>query len=377
MRVVLAFDKFKGSVTSRQLNQAAQDCLRGLDDVTTACIDVADGGDGTAAALAATRPGRWVSFATMGPLLQLDQVTAGYYLCDDTTAIVELAAASGLSLLRPDERDVMRATTLGTGLLMRDAMEHGSRHLVLGLGGSATCDAAMGIMCALGAEFRDVHGHYLYPCGGSLERIAHIETAGIPPAVRDCRFTLLADVDGPLCGNRGTARVFAPQKGASPAQVEQLEGGMAHVRSIVGPDIADTPGCCAAGGVPALMLHLLDCELLPGAPYVLERCGLPQAIEGADLVITGEGRLDRQTLMGKGPGCVIGMAREHGVPVAAICGTIEDGFDPAAAGLVAAIAVSDGLPQDLAMDPAGTLMRVQQAVTRIVTATPRRGPTME
>lgn len=366
MKVVLAFDKFKGSATAQQLNEAAQDSLCGLDLIKTESVPVADGGDGTTAVLAANRKGQWVTAPTTGPLLQMAPVAAQYFLCDDGTALVEVAAASGLALLLPEGRDVMRATTLGTGLLMRDAMERGSRHIVLGLGGSATCDAAMGIMCALGAEFLDADGHHLFPCGESLERIAHIETFGIPQSVRECRFTLLTDVDNPLCGERGTARVFAPQKGASTEQVEQLERGMVHVAGIVGEEIACSAGCGAAGGIPALMMHLLDCELLPGAPYVLANNGLEEALDGADLVITGEGRLDEQTLMGKGPGQVIKMACERSIPVVAVCGAVDEGFEAAHSGLARAIAVSDGLPLEEAMDPAATLMRVSRAVVEVV-----------
>ena len=366
MKVVLAFDKFKGSVTSRQLNEAAQGILCGLDDVTTVCIPVADGGDGTVEVLATSRQGQWVTSPTMGPLLQLPPVMANYYLCDDGTALIEVAAASGLALLPTDARDVMRATTLGTGMLMRDAMERGARHIVLGLGGSATCDAGMGIMCALGAEFLDADGHHLYPSGESMELIVGIETRGIPQTALDCRYTLLTDVDNPLCGNLGTAHIYAPQKGASPEQVERLERGMVHVAGIVGEDIACRPGCGAAGGIPALMMHLLPCELLPGGPYVLSQVGLEEALDGADLVITGEGRFDRQTLMGKGPGCVISMAREHGIPVAVICGLAANDFDPVSAGLERVIAVSDGLPLDEAMDPESTLRRVSQAVQSLL-----------
>lgn len=372
MKVVLAFDKFKGSVTSRQLNQAAQQAIEGCEGVTAVCVPVADGGDGTTEVLAATRSGQWITSPTMGPLIQRDPVTASYFLCDDGTAFIEVAAASGLALLPPDARDVMRASTLGTGMLMRDAMERGSRHIVLGLGGSATCDAAMGILCALGAEFLDSEGRYLFPGGQSLGRIAHIETQGIPQAVLDCRFTLLTDVDNPLCSERGTAHVFAPQKGASSEQVEALEQGMTHVSRIVGEAIAQKAGCGAAGGIPSLMMHLLDCELLPGAPFVLAENGLAAALDGADMVITGEGRLDSQTLMGKGPGYVIGMARERGIPVAAVCGVIDDRFDVAASGLDQAIAVSDGLPLDLAMDPDGTLLRVARTVLHLITEGKKR-----
>ena len=367
MKVVLAFDKFKGSATSQQLNGAAQDVLCGLDAVQAVCVPVADGGDGTTVVLAAERQGEWIDMMAVAPLVQLPPVNARYFLCDDGTALLEVAAASGLALVPEDARDVMRATTLGTGLMMRDAMERGSRHIVLGLGGSATCDAAMGIMCALGAEFLDADGHHLYPSGESLENIARIETFGIPPTVRDCRFTLLTDVDNPLCGERGSARIYAPQKGATPEQVEQLERGMMHVADLVGIDIANRAGCGAAGGIPALMMHLLDCELLSGAPYVLAHNGFNEALAAADMVITGEGKLDRQTLMGKGPGQVIGMARERGVLVAAVCGILEDGFDPVAVGLLRAIAVSEGLPHDMAMDTDSTLSRVADAVVRLVT----------
>ena len=366
MKVVLAFDKFKGSATAQQLNDAARQALNRCEGVHAVSVPVADGGDGTTAVLAANREGQWMIVPTMGPLLQQAPVTAQYYLCDDGTALIEVAAASGLALLAPQDRDVMRASTFGTGMLMRDAMEHGATHIVLGLGGSATCDAAMGIMCALGAEFLDADGHHLYPSGQSLDKIAHIETFGIPQTVRDCRFTLLTDVDNPLCGERGSAHIFAPQKGASPTQVEQLDRGLSHVAAIVGDGIANQPGCGSAGGIPSLMMHLLDCELLPGGPYVLHHNGMEEALDGADLVITGEGRLDSQTLMGKGPGCVISMARERGIPVAAVCGMIAADFDYRQADLASAIAVSDGLPLDMAMDTGATLERVSNAVLNLI-----------
>ena len=367
MKVVLAFDKFKGSATAQQLNDAVSSALGAIDGIVIVSVPVADGGDGTTAVLAATSQGQWVTAPVMGPLLQQAPVVAQYFMCDDARALIEVAAASGLALLPEGSLDIMRATTLGTGLLMRDAMERGSRHIVLGLGGSATCDAAMGIMCALGAEFLDTDGHHLYPSGESLGKIAHIETFGIPPTVRDCRFTLLTDVDNPLCGDRGSARVYAPQKGASPEQVEELEQGMCHVASIVGEDIANMPGCGAAGGIPSLMMHLLDCELLSGAPYVLEHSGFNEALEGADLVITGEGQIDRQTMMGKGPGCVAKMARERGVPVAAVCGKVAQDFDSAQSDFYTVIPVSEGMPEHIAMDPDGTCSRVADAVCNIVT----------
>lgn len=364
MKVVLAFDKFKGSATSRQLNEAALHAISDRVGVNVTCIPVADGGDGTCDVLASAQPGQWVTMAAPGPLL--DTANAQYFLCDDGTAIIEVAAASGLALLPPDGRDVMRATTLGTGMMMRDAMERGSRHIVLGLGGSATCDAGMGILCALGAEFTDANSRHLYPSGASLGKIVHIESLGIPQTVKDCRYTLLTDVDNPLCGKQGSARIYAPQKGASPEQVEQLEQGMCHIARIVGEEIATKAGCGAAGGIPALMMHLLDCELVAGAPYILSRNGLADALEQADLVITGEGQLDSQTLMGKGPGVVLEMARARKIPVIAVSGRIEAGFDPISHGFSCAVVVSEGLKPDEAMDTAGTLMRVGQSVYEAV-----------
>ena len=367
MKIVVAIDKFKGSATSAQLSRAIESSIKKeLPLCKVVKVPIADGGDGTTTVLASSCQGQWTAINAPAPLLHLNPVNASYFITDDGTALIETAAASGLALIPPDSRDVMRATTLGTGLLMRDAMERGCRHIVLGLGGSATCDAGMGILSALGAEFLDHEGHYLFPSGASLEHIGHIETRGIPQEVHDTSFTLLTDVDNPLCGPRGTAAVYAPQKGASPQQVEQLERGMQHVAAIVGHDIACMAGCGAAGGIPALMMHLLSCELLPGAPYVLEHSGLPNILTDADLVITGEGRLDRQTFMGKAPGHVIAMAHERGIDVAAVCGIIAPDFDPEQAGLLATIAVSEGIPFESAMNTNDTLQRVANAVRNLL-----------
>jgi glycerate kinase len=367
MKVVLAFDKFKGSATASDLNESAHLALHDCDGLNVTCVPVADGGDGTTEVLASACKGVRVTIPTVPPLINLPPVEASYFLCDDGTALIEVAAASGMSLVPDELRDIFRLNTFGTGLLIRDAMERGSRHIVLGLGGSATCDAAMGIMCALGAEFFNAEGRLLFPCGGNLQEIDHIGTEGIPHEVLESRFTLLADVDNPLCGELGTAKIFGPQKGADPEQVRQLECGMCRIADIIGEEIATAPGCGAAGGIPSLMLHLLNCELLEGAPYVLARNGLSEVLTGADLVITGEGQLDRQTMMGKGPGCVAKMAQQRGVPVAAVCGKIAQGFDPREAGFYAAVAVSEGLPEAEAMAPDGTRSRVAAAVRDIVT----------
>jgi len=364
MKLVVAFDKFKGSATAQQLNQAAAQAARLIDNVHVVEMPVADGGDGTTAALANNTAGQWFQATVNGPLHTCPPVNATYFVTQDNTAIIEVASANGLALLADKERDVMHTSTWGTGMLIADAIERGCRHVVLGLGGSASCDGGMGLMAALGVEFIDVNGHLLPPCGSSLEHIADIDTSGIQTSVLDTHFSLLADVNNPLCGGNGAAATYAPQKGASTQQVEQLERGLRHVANIVGEHIANAAGCGAAGGIPSLMLHTLSCELVPGARYVLEHNGMEAALNDADMVITGEGRLDATSLMGKATGTVLEMA--HSIPVVAICGSVDSTFLAAQSGFERIIDLGHGLHHDVAMETQGTLNRVQQAVHLII-----------
>jgi len=363
MKLVVAFDKFKGSVTARQLNDAVAQVCHGI---TVVPVAVADGGDGTVEALAAGREGEWVTTVVTAFLPDARDVNARYFVTPDATAWMELATASGLALLGNSKRRVLYANTWGTGMMIADAVERGCRHVVLGLGGSATCDAGMGLLAALGVEFDDAQGRLLRPCGASLERVAVIDPSGVQQAVLDTRLTLLADVSNPLCGDLGAARVYAPQKGATLRQVEQLERGLQHIASLLSPDLTNMEGAGAAGGVAPLVCHLLNGELVHGADYVLQQNGFEQALADADLVITGEGRLDATSMMGKATGTVARMAAKHGVPVVAICGSVEPKFEASMAGFAQAIDLSVGASSELVMNQADTIARLQQAVVAVI-----------
>ena len=359
--IILAFDKFKGSATSLEITDAAslathQACA----DAAVVSLPLADGGDGTMAALAATSPGRWV---------QVSAADASYYLCENGTAYIEVAEADGLARVPADKRDVMHASTLGTGTLIADAISRKCSQVVLGLGGSASCDGGMGIMAALGAEFVDAQGHLLPPCGASMSQVAQIDTSGIDPAVLGTPFTLLADVNNPLCGDNGSAAVYAPQKGATPDQVQELERGLQHLATVVGAKNTDEPGMGAAGGVPLLMTNLLNCKMVPGARYVLEQDYIDHWLSQGMLVITGEGRLDATSFMGKATGTVARMAADYGVPVVAICGSVaHDEVDAVAHGLFDQIIDLMPASGDMneAMEPMGTLQRLGDAVRQVV-----------
>lgn len=368
-RIVVASDSFKGCLSSREIAQAVEQA------VATCCagvvvdgVVVADGGEGSVEALAAgcDKPVQWVWCRVDAPVRDLPQVEARYVIDHaGATAFMELAAASGLPLVPRDRRDIIHASTLGTGQMILDAVERGCRHIVLGLGGSATCDGGMGVMAALGAEFFDAEEHHLYPCAGNLGKINAINLEGIADAVSLTRFTLLADVDNPLCGPRGAARVFAPQKGASPEQVEHLEQGMLNYARFLG-DAARVAGAGAAGGVAAGMVGLLPhCSIVKGAPYIIGKARLSQRVSEADLVITGEGRIDGQTAMGKAPQAVAAVARQYGVPVVAICGSVAPGVDAAALGFDSIVPVT---PADMPLEVAIDKNMARQNICRAIRA---------
>lgn len=323
-KVVVACDSFKGCLTSREIAETIAEAIREADPtIAVDAVPVADGGEGTVEALVAAcdRPVQWVNCLVDAPLRQLPPVEAHYAIdADGTTAYMEMAQASGLTLVPIDRRDIMQASSLGTGQMILDAVNRGCNHIVMGLGGSATCDGAMGVLAALGVEFLDARGHLLYPCAQSVGLVHEIDPQGIPDDVLGTQFTLITDVNNPLCGPRGAARVFAPQKGASPQQVELLDHALTSYARFIG-DNAHQPGAGAAGGVPAGMTAFLPhCTIEPGAAYILHKVRLASRIADANLVITGEGRIDGSTAMGKTPQVVARLARQIGVPVVAVCG---------------------------------------------------------
>jgi glycerate kinase len=324
MRVVVAPDKFEGSLTAEQAAKAIEAGLRrARADVEVVRLPVGDGGAGTLAAVVAAGFQR-VPVQATGPTGE--PVQAAIAVRGDR-AFVEMAEASGLRRLPGGRRAPLQATTYGTGELLRAALDLSVTEIVLGIGGSATTDGGTGMASALGARFLDADGEPLPPGGASLLRLARIDTAGLDPRIAKVRVTVAADVDNPLVGPNGAAAVYGPQKGASPEDVLLLDSALRRYARVLstdlGADLADAPGAGAAGGLGAGAIAFLGAELRSGIELVLDLIGFHQAVEGADLVITGEGKIDFQSLRGKAPFGVAGAAAQHGVPVVAVGGIVE------------------------------------------------------
>ena len=281
-------------------------------------------------AMVAATGGKVVSLEVCGPM---GEKVMGFYglTGDGKTAIIEMAAASGLMLVEPQARNPLLASSYGTGELIRHALDAGIRHIILGIGGSATVDGGMGMAQALGVRFLDVQGTSLRAGGGSLSRLASIDLQQCDPRLTACRIEVACDVDNPLVGPRGAARVFGPQKGATPEMVEKLEEGLlnyAHVlRTLTGEDVSQVAGGGAAGGMGIAAAIFLQAIMKPGIEIVLQAVQLEQSIKDASLVITGEGRIDSQTVGGKAPIGVASVAMQHHVPVIGIAGVLGEGVE--------------------------------------------------
>ncbi|MCC7412573.1 MAG: glycerate kinase [Gammaproteobacteria bacterium] len=330
MKIVIAPDSFKECLTALEVAQAIEAGVRRIDR-RARCIKVpmADGGEGTVQSLIDATGGRLVKKRVRGPLGA--PVRAGYGLLGDgATAVIEMAQASGLPLVPRAERDPMRASTWGTGELMRDALDRGVRTIIVGIGGSATSDAGAGMAAALGVRFRDRRGRVLRepPAGGMLDRIAAIDLDGLDPRLRRVRVLVACDVDNPLVGPRGAAAVYGPQKGASAAQVRRLDANLTRfgrlIESALGVPVLQRAGAGAAGGLGAGLLAFAGARLRSGVGLVIEAVDLAGRMRGADLVMTGEGRVDFQTAFGKTPAGVARVARRLRIPVIAIGGSLAD-----------------------------------------------------
>ena len=330
MKIVIAMDKFKGGLSAGEACRIVAEGLREVDPAVE-CVEkpLADGGEGTATALMAARPGsEWIPLTVAGPLPDR-AVDAGYaWFPDDQTAVVEMAAASGLTLLAEHERNPLATSTYGTGQLLLDATRRGARRILLAIGGSATVDGGMGAAAALGWRFLDGNGQEVTPDGGHLMEIARL----VPPASRILPpVTVLCDVTNPLCGPQGAAAVFGPQKGATPAMVTILEAGLNHlaerIRSDLGRGLTDMPGGGAAGGLGAGAAVFFDADLAPGIATVMDVARLRDALADAAWCLTGEGSFDSQSLDGKVVSGVAAAARQAGVPVVVIAGRVD--IDPA------------------------------------------------
>lgn len=324
MKIVIASDSFKGCLSSAEVADSARKGVsRALPSCEIVCLAVADGGEGTVDAVFRARGGEVVKMRVHGPAGR--PVDASYLIMPDRmTAVVEIAAASGLPLLDVSERNPMEASTYGTGELIADALGRGCRRFIIGLGGSATNDAGMGLMCALGYRFMDKDSEPLPPKGSTMSAVCRIDDSAVPGSLRDSAFILACDVDSPFCGPEGAAYVFAPQKGAGSTEVKILDEGMHRVADAIfrktGTDIRDMAYAGAAGGTAGTMMSLLGAEVRSGALTVLEMMGFEDIISDADLLLTGEGRIDAQTMSGKLPYVAASVAESYGVPAVALCG---------------------------------------------------------
>jgi glycerate kinase len=329
VKILVAPDSFKECLSASAVARAiAHGVRRVMPDAEVVELPVADGGEGTVDAMVAAAHGRLEHLDVMGPLGA--PVRACYGWTDAVTAVIEMAEASGLHLLPPEERDPLRATTYGTGQIIAHALDHGATTIIVGLGGSATNDGGAGMAQALGYCLLDAQGNPLEPGGAALRRLARIETGDRHPRLAACSFRVACDVTNPLCGPNGASHIYGPQKGATSDTVEELEAALAHyataVRRDMGVDVKDLPGAGAAGGLGGGLVAFCGATLESGFALVAETCGMARHIAEAGLIITGEGKLDRQSLSGKAPIGVARLARQAGVPVVAIAGCVEPGF---------------------------------------------------
>ncbi|GGE35577.1 hypothetical protein GCM10007421_06730 [Halopseudomonas oceani] len=366
MKVLIAPDSFKESLSARAVAEAiAAGWARVYPDAELRLCPMADGGEGTVDAVLAATGGERQQTEVAGPLG--DRVVATWGLLPGQRAVIEMAEASGLHRVEPARRDVLSASSFGTGELIRAALDAGVRRIVLGLGGSATNDGGAGLLCALGVRMLDIDGQELPPGGAALAQLRHIDLTGLDTRLAQVEVLVAADVDNPLCGPRGASAVFGPQKGASPAQVEQLDAALAHYADVMaatlGEDLRDQPGVGAAGGLGFAARAVLKAAFQPGVQLVAELAGLVEALEDADLVITGEGRLDGQSLHGKTPVGVARLARAAGVPVIALAGSLGEGYQRLyAEGIGAAFSLAPGpLSLEQAMAEAGLQLSARAA----------------
>ncbi len=329
-KIVIASDSFKGSLSSLEVAHATETGIKSVyPECETICLETADGGEGTASALTRALAGLWVKADVSDPLGR--KTEAGYGIaqtCGIKTAIMEMAQASGLTLLKPSERNPLLTSTYGTGEMILDALDKGCRRFLIGIGGSATNDGGTGMLEALGFRFNDIEGNPVTGlCGGKIHTIAGIDTSMAADGLKESEFIIACDVQTPFCGPEGAAAVFGPQKGGTPGTVALLEEGMQHLNKLIirnfGTDLSKTEGAGAAGGLGGAFKVFLKAELNKGIDMVLDAIGFDHIIEGADLVITGEGKTDSQTSRGKVISGVTERAARQGIPVIAISGIVD------------------------------------------------------
>jgi len=356
MEIIIAPDSFKGNMRAAKVcEMVKQGLLREMPDAEIHCIPMADGGEGTVEALVESTGGTFGPLEVTAPLG--GRVQAQYGLLPDGTAVMEMASASGIELVPAEQLNPMEATTYGTGELLKHLLQAGHQNIVMGIGGSATVDGGTGMAQALGFRLLDADGNEITAHGGKvLPAIAGIDASGAAPELEEATIRVACDVTNPLTGTRGAAAVFGPQKGATPEMVEQLDAGLANLQAVCGTP--GVPGDGAAGGLGYGLRTFCRAGIVSGATLVAETAGLPKLLEGADLLITGEGRTDGQTASGKLCAVLAQMARERGVKTALLSGALAGELDPflevfdfafsISAGHTSLEACIEHAPQDLA-----------------------------
>ena len=370
MRFLIAPNAFKGCLTASEAAEAmALGVLRAAPDADIELLPISDGGDGLIEALLAGCGGRKVFATVEGPLGETRW--APFALLPGAAGVVEMAQASGLALLPPRKPDIWKASSFGTGQLIAKAVDAGARTVFVGMGGSATNDAGAGMAQALGARLLDAAGRPIPRGAAGLLSLAKIDLRGMAPRLRKAKIVAVSDVTNPLLGAQGSARVYGPQKGATAGDIPVLERALARFARIVRRDlkrsVGRVPGSGAAGGLGAGLLAFLDARIVPGGPFVLERIGAGARVRAADLVLTGEGKLDAQSLFGKAPVALARAAKRQGRPVVAICGSWDPKLKRAlrAAGITEVRALTDGVSRRRAMREAARLIaKASEAAVR-------------
>lgn len=369
-KVVVAVDSFKGCLTSYEVEGAVKEgILSVFPDCEVLLFPISDGGEGFLEGVASVVDGKFISLSAHNPLMETKQ-TRYFLSADGKTAFIEMAAISGLVLVPPAKRNPLLTTTFGTGELIRDALDRGCRHFVIGIGGSATNDAGLGMLQALGYRFLDKNGNPVGTGGEKMADVVSVDSSRIHPALKDSCFTIACDVRTSFCGPDGAAFTFAAQKGADQAMIEELDTGMQSLVEVMerfsGKEIRFYPGSGAAGGMGGGFLAFLNAELKAGIAFLLEVFDFEKKIAGADLIITGEGKIDKQTLMGKVPCGILEVASKQHIPVIAIAGRIEDEEKVNQAGFKGLYSiVSESVSPAEAMNPAFAKQSIKRMIAGI------------
>lgn len=328
MKVVIAIDSFKGSLSSMEAGEAVKEGIQKVCDAKIVIRPVADGGEGTTETLVEGLGGNYRRIQVTGPDGEKVQAKYGIFP-DGETVVMEMAQAAGITLIPPEKRNPRKATTFGVGEMIKDAVLQGGRKFIIGIGGSATTDGGVGMLQALGYQFLDEQGVSIGSGIEDLDQIEKIEVSGALPLLKECSFQIACDVTNPLCNETGAVYIYGPQKGVKESEKKELDGKMRHyaekTRQYLKRDYSELPGAGAAGGLGfAFISYLPNVILKSGVEIITEAVGLEEEIQDADVVITGEGRLDAQTAMGKLPVGIAGLAKKYGKPVIAFAGSVAE-----------------------------------------------------